>query len=57
MRLDLGHSMIDVWGPIRNCWDYMPIVVDGGMNLEFREHFVSHYFPHFIDPIGMVVLV
>lgn len=57
VRLDLERSNIDVQGLTLTWWDYMLTIVDGGMNLEFREHFSSHPFPHFIDPVGMEILV
>ena len=57
MRLDMGKSMIDVCNITLTHWDYMPEVVDGGVTPKYREHFVSHPFLQFIDPIQIEVLM
>lgn len=57
MRLDPSRSMIDVGGLILIYCNYLLEVVDGGITPKFRENSVSHRFPWFIDPIGMVVPV
>ena len=31
-------------------------VADGGVTATYREYFVSHPFPRYIDPIGMGAL-
>ena len=45
--------MMHMRGLILSRWDYMSGLADGGMTLGFREYFVSHPFPHFIDLVGM----
>lgn len=44
--------MIEAWVALAQ-WDYMVVVVDGGMTPVYWDHLVTYPFPWFIDPIGM----